>query len=43
MVLTLKILESKNYIVFHEAYFQFQLIDTVFPLFLFVRRKKLKL
>ena len=42
MLQSLKLLESKNNIVFHDGYFRFQLIDTIFPLFLFVRRKKLK-
>ena len=42
MLKSLKFLESKSNIVFHEGYFRFQLIDTIFPLFLFVRRKKLK-
>ncbi len=34
--------DRKMNIVFHKGKYRFQLIDTVFPLFLFIRRQKLK-
>ena len=42
MMRSLKYNDMRNNIVFHNGQYRFQLIDTVFPLFLFVRRKKLK-
>lgn len=38
----LKYNDKRENIVYHEGEFRFQLIDSIFPLFLFVRRKKLK-
>ena len=42
MMACLEYNDMRNNIVYHQGNYHFQLIDSVFPLFLFTRRKKLK-